>query len=754
MGPLSTGSVTSDPPDPRRLEQAASAWGIETRYWDIWQREHRASAPTLSSILRSLGVDAASNGSLDQSIHERERQTWRSPLPPMIRLFSEQREQVVPVSFSAERAGVSAVLAIRLEDGTAIRHPIELGDLPVSEEAAFEGQRFVRKRVPLPDGLPLGYHDLSIEIAGQSSPAARLIVCPSRAYQPEWLEDSRAAGLAISLYALRSKRNWGCGDTTDLRALVDWVLERTGVSFVALNPLHDIPNRQPFNTSPYLPNSIFYRNPIYLDIEQIEDFPSSARARALFESPALQSELGALRASGLVEYERVYRLKVRFLKMLFRCFLSEWDRGTERSRQLRAYIDGEGELLDRFAVHQALDEVVHRRCPEVWNWRSWPEPYQAPESRAVEEFARKHWRRVLFHKYVQWQLDLQLQRVQEHALERGLRIGLYHDLALATDRFGSDLWAHRDFFVSGCRVGAPPDDFSPKGQDWAFPPPNAERHYRDGYRLFAESIRKNCRHGGALRIDHVMRFFRLYWIPDGMDATQGTYVRDRHEDLLGILALESVRQKVLLIGEDLGTVPDEVRTVLARFGILSYRLLYFERDSDGRFRRPQEYPRNALVSATTHDLPTLAGFWIGRDIDARRDAGLLMNDGSYERMHTERAQQKQKLLDLLIELKLLPGWFPRSAAQVPELTGELHNAIVGFLASTPAQLMVLNEEDLLKETEQQNLPGSTAEYPNWRRKMKGSIEELWTSAEVQAFTTMFRAWLERSGRINLPGPNR
>ena len=229
---------------------------------------------------------------------------------------------------------------------------------------------------------------------------------------------------------------------------------------------------------------------------------------------------------------------------------------------------------------------MHTEYPDVWNWRAWPAEYQDPESAATKAFAIKHWRSVLFHKYVQWQLDRQLDAAQQHARERGLSIGLYHDLALATDRFGSDLWAHRDFFVDGCRVGAPPDGFSPKGQDWAFPPPNSERHFEDGYRLFAESIRKNCRHGGALRIDHVMRFFRLYWIPDGMEATEGTYVRDRWRELLSILALESVRGKVVIIGEDLGTVPDEVREALHRFGILSYRLLYFEQDRDGRFRTP------------------------------------------------------------------------------------------------------------------------------------------------------------------------
>ncbi len=467
--------------------------------------------------------------------------------------------------------------------------------------------------------------------------------------------------------------------------------------------------------------------------------------------PAVQAEIQELRAAEFVEYERVYRLKVRFLKLLFRGFLTQWARDTPRARELREYIEREGDLLHQFAVHSALDEAIHKQCPDVWNWQFWPQQYQDPHSTATEEFARKHWRSVLFHKYVQWQLDQQFAAAQQEARRRGLSIRLYHDLALATDRFGADLWAHRSFFVSGSRVGSPPDGFSPKGQDWAFPPPNAERHYEDGYGLFAESIRKNLRHSGALRIDHVMRFFRLFWIPDGMEALEGTYVRDRNEDLLRILALESVRNKVLIIGEDLGTVPDEVREALHRFGILSYRLLYFEQERNGRMRKPDEYPRDALVSATTHDLPTLAGFWRGRDIEARRSAGLLPDDASYHQMLADRAREKQKMLDVLVELKLLPDWFPRNANDVAELSGELHNAVVGFLASTPSKLMVLNQEDLLKETEQQNLPGSTAEYPNWRRKMRCTVEELWESPEVQAFTRMFRAWLERTGRVNQVG---
>lgn len=715
----------------------------------MWGQQHHASPELLKAILGSLGVDARSRESLAQSIAARVADTTHSPIPQTLVIVQGQAAPEILIFLSEAQEQSEALIDIQFEEGGAEQLRIALAETPMVGQQIAGGHRVVQKRISLGSRLPLGYHKLTLQIGEQTWPPSNLIVCPDRAYQPPWLEQGRAAGVAISLYGVRSERNWGCGDVTDLKAVIDWVAEQAGASFIALNPLHAIPNRQPYNISPYLPNSTFYRNPIYLDVEAIEDFPVSKQAVELLERETTQREIARLRASAFVEYERVYRLKLRFLKRIFRTFLErEWKRKTARAAEFARYIEREGELLDGFALHSALEDTIHSEHPDVWNWRSWPEEYQDPKSAATQEFARKQRRNVLFHKYLQWQLDLQLRAAHEHALARGLKIGLYHDLALATDRFGSDLWAHRDFYIAGCRVGAPPDAFSPKGQDWAFPPPNSVRHFQDGYRLFAESIRKNCRHGGALRIDHVMRFYRLYWIPDAMDASQGTYVHDRFQDLLGILALESVREKVLIVGEDLGTVPDEVREALHRFGILSYRILYFEQDRDGRFRTPPEYPREALVSATTHDLPTLAGFWTGRDIEARRNAGLLPDDNAYRGMLEERAVQKQRLLDLLHGLRLLPDWFQRNAREVPELTGELHNAVVGFLASTNSKLMVLNQEDLLKETEQQNLPGSTAEYRNWSRKMKCTVEELWSSPEVRAFTEMFRSWLERTGRTN------
>ncbi len=727
------------------LDRAAETWGIQPDYWDIWGKRHITPPETKRAILHSLGVPTETKEQIDEALAARSRDEWSRLVAPCLVIGLEQRPLQFIANLPADLATLDARVTLKLENASPSTYTVNLRDLPTTESLDFNGSPHVRKLVPLPADLPLGYHDLEIFVGGVCA-SMRLIVAPNCAYRPTGL---RSAGIALALYGVRSDRNWGCGDFRDLQAVLDWVADVIGASFVALNPLHAIHNRRPYNTSPYLPNSIYYQNLLYLDIESIPDFAACSRAQRLWAAPEIQQEIAALRASEFVEYERVQALKMRFLKPLFATFLREIRAGSARAREFQAYIDREGDLLQRFATYSALDEWIHSRNPDIWLWTDWPERLRDPNSPETEAFRKKHWRLVLFYQYVQWQIGIQLSTAQQHARDKGLSIGLYHDLALATDRFGSDLWAHRSFFAAGCRVGSPPDDFSPQGQDWAFPPPNAARHRESGYQLFVESIRKNCRYGGALRIDHVMRFFRLYWIPDGADAAHGAYVRDHWNDLIRIVALESVRHKVVVIGEDLGTVEPEVRETLARFGILSYRLLYFEKDGSGNFRKLADYAPQALVSSTTHDLPTLAGFWIHRDIDERRRAGVISDEAGYQAQLAAREAEKQKMLDaLLAEEGLLPPWFPRLARDVPELTGELHNAVIGFLASTPSMLLLVNQEDLTKETAQQNLPGTTWQYPNWSRKMHFRIDELYSAKQATDFVQMFRHWIERSGRAN------
>jgi len=712
-------------------------FGIDMEYWDIWGTRHETEESTLLAILASLGLDTSTPQKLAESVMERLRRLRMHPLDPVAVLSVSDGRPEVPLRAVA---GSRVSVALYWEDGWAERR----------EHMVVEGETTLQ----LPKPLRPGYHDLEVLVqppgGGAVRASQRIIVAPDRAWMPEPLKrGGRGAGLAVSLYGVRSARNWGAGDFTDLAALTEWVAKSLGAGFVALNPLHALHNRQPYNTSPYLPLSAFHRNYLYLDVEAVEDFARCEAARRLVGSERFQCEVKTLRESEYVEYERVARLKKGVLRMVFRRFLrEEWRHDTQRARAFRKWAGGQGELLDRFAAYCALDEVMHARNRELWIWPDWPEEYQDPGSAAVHEFVHKHWRRVLFHKYVQWQIDLQLEEVQRRAVKMGMPVGLYHDLALATDRCGTDLWAYRPFYVQGCRVGSPPDDFAPDGQDWAFPPPNAEAHRENGYRLFVETIRRNARHGGALRIDHVMRFFRLFWIPDGTTAAHGTYVSEHWQDLLRILALESVRGRFLVVGEDLGTVPPKLREAMEHFGMLSYKLFYFEKNAEGIPRPCREYARGALVSSTTHDLPTLAGFWAARDIEARRAAGVLGEDGTYERQMGERREEKLKMIRALIRDGFLDPGYPLEAADWMELTGELHNAVIGYLVETPSTLMLLNQEDLTKELEQQNLPGTTWQYPNWRRKMRYRVDELRGDGLVGDFAKMFRSWLERTGRVS------
>lgn len=707
------------------LLAAAARLGVQREYWDIFGRRHELSPEIARGILAAFGTEA-------------------EPKPRLAPLTAVVERDSVTIPLHA--AGSSPALlhfTLNLEDGQRRQWQAEWSALPIPAG----GDPTAERTLALDPPPPLGYHTLQVQ-SGALRAETRLIVCPGRAYLSPSLEAGRKlAGLAVSLYGVHSARTWGCGDFTALRGVIDWVANHSGGSYVALNPLHAIFNRQPYNTSPYLPTTIFYRNFLYLDVDAVEDFSSSPAAQRLRATPGFAARIEALNQSEFVEYESAAWLKRLALSLAFRHFHREhWLRETPRGLAFAAYIAREGERLDSFATFMALDRWLHKRDPGLWVWPDWPAPYRDPSSREVRDFQRSHPRLILFEKYLQWQIDEQAAAAHQHALNQGLELGLFHDLPLANDRCGADLWSARPFFINGCRVGSPPDDFAPEGQDWSFPPPNKFRHYEDGYRRFADSIRNSARHGGALRIDHVMRLFRLYWIPDGFDARQGAYVRDNAQDLLRVLALESVRQKIVIVGEDLGTVETEMREMLNRFGILSYRLFYFERRPDGSLIPPQDYPVHALVSSTTHDLPTLAGFWCGRDLESRRAVGLIASDEDLQRLRAERLRDKQFMLDALHGQALLPHDYPRDAALLPELTGELHNAVTGFLAGTPSMLMTLNQEDLTKETDQQNMPSTTHQYPNWRRKMKYSVEQLHTEPDALAFAQMFRHWLERTGR--------
>jgi 4-alpha-glucanotransferase len=589
--------------------------------------------------------------------------------------------------------------------------------------------------LPLPSDLPFGYHRLDIELkaaARTTTAQSWIIVAPERAFRPAAFErGERFWGIALQLYAVRSARNWGIGDLTDLRDLVRWA-GHIGASAVGLNPLHALFLDDPGHVSPYSPSSRQFINPLYLDVESIEDLRFSADARTLMRSQPFQAELAAARAAVLVDYAAVTKLKRAVLEALYLTFRTRSGGDADLRRAAFAeFRHARGVALQRFAVFQALREHRGTHDHAQRDWRRWPGELCDPASPAVAAFAEAHDAKVGFFAYLQWQAELQLSACVEAGRAAGLALGLYVDLAVGADAAGADAWAAPNLSASGATIGAPPDAWNRKGQNWGLPPLNAAALREHGYWPFAWLLRANMRWAGVLRIDHVLGLMRLFWIPEGATPSDGAYVAYPFDELIAIVALESHRSRCLVVGEDLGTLPDGFQAAMRKAGLLSCCLLYFERDGSGRFRPPADYPADALVSVTTHDLPTVWGFWSRRDLDEKERVGAYPDDATAAAARRARTEEIEGLIETLMRERLLRPGQDRAVAPF--------NAILRFLARTPSHLLMVGLDDLLGVEDQANLPGTTDEHPNWRRRLPLDITAVMADERIAAAAAILNA---------------
>lgn len=553
------------------------------------------------------------------------------------------REDAVRVEYAGRPIRIHARAELRLEDGSV--WPAPRGELRE---------------------VPAGCHELQPLDGG---PPTWLIVAPPACPLPANL---RAWGWAVQLYAARSRASWGFGDFADLRALARWAGRELDAGFLLLNPLGAPLPVLPLEASPYLPGSRLFLNPLYLRIEEV---PGARTARLPL---ARLAEAGrALNAGRLIDRDAVWRLKSRALEILWRRFPGDprFDR----------FCAAGGEPLRQYATFCVL-AGEHES-----GWTRWPARFRRPDSPAVREFAGQRAHRVRYHQWLQWLLDEQLGRAAR-------ALPLLHDVPIGVRPDGFDAWLWQDLLALDAAVGAPPDPFSRSGQDWGLPPFIPHRLRAAGYEPLRRTLRHLLRHAGGLRLDHVMGLFRLFWIPRGAPASQGTYVRYRAEELLAVVALESQRAGAVIVGEDLGTVEPGMRAALRRRRILSYRLLWFER------RQPRRFPRRALAALTTHDLFTVAGLWTGQDLAAQKRLGLPVNE-------RDTAHIRRRLARV--------AGLPPSASAV-EAVRRAHRA----LARAPSALLAATLEDALAVTERPNLPGTTTQWPNWRLALPVPLEAL------------------------------
>jgi 4-alpha-glucanotransferase len=705
------------------LHALADRVGIIAEYRDQTGKETRATSDeTRVALLAAMGIDASGEAEARRALEamdEAERTTLLEPVR-VLRLDEVNGSPgiTVRVPDGAARA-VDWTIQLLSESGEAIE---------TSGSTAPAGDGCLH--LSLPWGAQPGYHHLHATVGSRAADQSLIVVPPGCPTAEEILQGRKAFGLTANLYTLRSARNWGIGDLGDLAKLMRWAA-RIGASFVGVNPLHALRNRDG-DISPYSPVSRLFRNPLYIDVEAVPGFAQSSPVHELVANPQFRDELARLRRGGRVEYERVMALKRPILRALHFAHL----RGPRsRNPDWNEWLESQGESLESFATFMALGEHIGREGVASGDWHDWPEEYRDPRSAAVRRFRETHEDEIDFHRWLQFVVDQQIAAAATSGRDAGMAIGLYQDLAIGTSPNGADTWANPGLFVNGVSIGAPPDPYSATGQNWGLPPIDPRALRRERYQYWIRLVRSSLRHGGALRIDHVMGLFRQFWIPDGWSGTDGAYVRFPSDDLLGILALESTRARALVVGEDLGTVPDDVPPAMRRWHLLSSKVLYFERDGSA-FKPAASYDRESLATANTHDMPTLDGFWRARDVEIRRSVGLIASDDDARDARATRDDEKRALLDRLTadallsreEADELSKPEPSAAARLA-LRGAVHE----FLCRSPAALVGLSLDDVVGESEPVNVPGVGADkFASWSRRLAMPIEQLESDPAVAA----------------------
>jgi 4-alpha-glucanotransferase len=678
----------------RLLYQLGQLYGVQTAYYDVFHCRQQASVESLLAVLRSLGAPVASLQDVPSAWRERQQVLWQRVIEPVIVAWNgELLPAKIRLPLSASDANLKCHL--KLQSSEELRWEWHGADFQVLQTANVDGSAYVVKQLPLPNRLPWGYHCLTLELVGRQEESV-IISCPLKTYTPPAELEDQSFGVFLPLYALHSEKSWGSGDFSDLEELINWVAGMRG-RVVATLPLLATFLDELAEPSPYLPASRLLWNEFYLDINAVPELQECRSAQAVLESSSFQNEIKALRNSPLVDYERQMALKREVLKELCRCLFAE---ASNRLEELHRFAEA-NPLVEDYARFRATCDK-HRNP-----WRFWPHLLQEgilTEGDYDEENKR-------YHLYVQWLAHQQIESISEEATAKGVQ--LYLDLPLGVHPDGYDVWRERETFIPGAYAGAPPDAVFTQGQNWGFPPLHPERIRGQGYRYVIACLRHHLRCAGILRIDHVMGLHRLFFIPKGLGAAYGVYVRYRAEELYAMLALESHRHKAIIVGEDLGTVPSYVRPAMKKHDLHRMYVVHYELASDLR-KGLLPVSSNSVASLNTHDMPPFAAFWQGLDIEERRRIGLLDRAGVKE--------EKNKLLSMkkaLIAFLQDRDWLQGAENDIAAVL----KACLSFLAASQARMVLINLEDLWLETQPQNIPSTRKGYPNWRRRARYTFEQ-------------------------------
>ena len=680
-----------DLPDLPDLRELAHAYGVAIEYYGQDGQHVVVAREVVADVLRSLGADPTDEATIAESLEQRHLRDWHRALPPVfVTIAGQDRTLWVHLPH-----GASVVVDVVLEDGSTRALPqVDRWIEPREIDGVLTGEA----TFAMPPELPLGWHTVRAHLTDRTVESP-LVVTPARLDPPALRAKERMWGFMAQLYSVRSRASWGIGDLADLTDLATWSAHELGADFVLINPLHAPAPVAPMSASPYLPATRRFTNPLYLRVEGIAEFGylkgSQVKAIRRLAKAARRVD------EGLLDRDASWTAKREALDIVRTVALAPG-----RQAAYDAYVASQGNGLVDACTWSAIAERLGSK------WRDWPQGLQHPRSAEVARWRTEHADDVERHLWMQWLLDEQLQRAQTQAVRAGMSIGVIHDLAVGSTFDGSDAWALRDVLARGVSLGAPPDMYNQRGQNWAQPPWHPDALADAGFIPYRDMLRTILRNAGGVRIDHVLGLFRMWWIPEGRPADQGTYVRFDHEALIGILALEAHRAGAVVIGEDLGTVESWVADALRERGILGTVISWFERNADGSLRPPEHWRRDALASVTVHDLPPTAGYLTGEHVRLRDDLGLLSRSRADEEQSA--AREVGEWGALLQERGLLVGDDVEPGEIGPEEIDDWVVALHGLAASSPARLIGVALPDVTGERRAQNQPGTDQEYPNWR----------------------------------------
>ena len=709
-------------------EWLADASGIASFYYDWKGQRQEIPEDNRRALLDIMGfpVEGSGRQKLPEALSGVFHETLSSELLPSVCVVHANQDMSLRLQVPEHRLNNTFRGQLTLEGGESLPLSLIGSSLEETGRSVCDGKYLYQLSWPLPDNLPSGYHHITLKNRNLTADTL-LIIAPESCFQPTYLEENkRLWGISVQLYALKTEENWGIGDLSDLKSLVR-AMAGHGADIITVNPLHSLFVNQPDHCSPYSPSSRMFNNPLYIDVMAVEGAHACPELSALLDTVNFQQRLSEARNATLVDYQLVTDLKLEALGCLYRYFLSTRNTSEHLWDRFETYCRSYGEVLDNFALFETLSHHFREDEENSRGWHHWPEPYREPRSSESQAFAQKHHEDVQFYKYLQWIAEEQQELVQQEARTVGMRIGICRDLPVGLDSSGADIWNHPELYVQDCSIGAPPDQLATRGQSWGLPPLHPLTLRQSRYREFIELLEDNMTHCGALRIDHIMGLYRQWWTPMGKSADQGAYVAYPFEDLLGILKLESHRNRCMVIGEDLGIVPEAVSEALPAINCYGMHLAMFCQDAHGFFA-PWQYRAQSLICFSNHDVPALKAWWECRDIDLLEELGIYQ-DHQIPAIQARRHQNKIALLQRLEACGELPAGVDPDNISTMGYSHELMARIHYYLAMGSARIMLIQPEDMMQETQPVNVPGTWKEYPNWQYKLPMTMDELLGQAE-------------------------